>query len=79
MIKEEAKQAIVYAYQELPLPKFLEVIDQIFNDHEAVIKAKEEEIERLRLELKHYTELANDLDNELRNTQWELGDLKDTK
>ena len=37
------------------------------------------EIERLKVELKHYKELASDLDNELRNVQWELSDLKDTK
>lgn len=46
---------------------------------EAHLKAKEEEIERLKVELKHYKELASELDNELRNVQWELSDLKDNQ
>lgn len=56
-----------------------DMLEEIFNDHEAQLKDANEEIERLKAELKHYKELASDLDNELRNTQWELSDLKDTK
>ena len=53
------------------------LIHQIYNEHEAQIKAKDEEIEKLKAELKHYKELALDLDNELREAQWLINDLKD--
>ena len=38
MTREDAKKVIVYAYQELPLPKFLEVIDEIYDDFEEELK-----------------------------------------
>ena len=53
------------------------IIDKIYVEHEAQMKAKDEEIERLKAELKHYKELALDLDNELREAQWLINDLKD--
>ena len=109
MTRNEAKQNTWKAHCNFDDPRkaIHIVIDQIFNDHEAQLKAlyfqitelkmmeedaqqfalrcskelkaKDEEIERLKVELKHYKELASDLDNELRNVQWELSDLKDTK
>ena len=56
-----------------------ELINKIYNDNKTQLKQRDEEIERLKAEIKHYKELANYLDNELRNTQWELSDLKNTK
>lgn len=38
MTREDAKKVVVYAYQELPLPKFLEVIDEIYDDFEEELK-----------------------------------------
>ena len=59
MTREEAKniaEAISFKIEErqrLSLPGANEVIDQIFNDHEAQLKAKDEEIEMLQRRLYH--------------------------
>ena len=59
MTREEAKniaEAISFKIEErqrLSLPGVNEVIDQIFNDHEAQLKAKDEEIEMLQRRLYH--------------------------
>ena len=40
----------------IPRPYAYDIIDEIFDEHEAQMKAKDEEIERLKAELKHYQE-----------------------
>lgn len=42
--------------------KTLHIIDKIFNDHEAIIKAKDEEIERLKSYIEKLWQIVDDID-----------------
>ena len=41
------------------------LINKIYDEHEAQLKAKDEKIERLKADLDYYKELTSELDNEL--------------
>ena len=57
----------------------VEVINEIFNDHEAQLNAKDEEIERLKEHITHLQNVYMKLDGKYLKLKTELEELKDNQ
>lgn len=77
MTRVEAKEVLII---KAGYGDFVEnIIDQIYDDHEAQIKAKDEEIERLKEHITHLQNVYMKLDGKYLKLKTELEELKDNK